>query len=185
MPGTAPASPPPVMEWTVELACRRLDHFLVERGLSPSRSHIQRLIRDGHVAVNGQAARASAPLKPGDLVRVEVPPPEPSELEPEGMPLQVVFEDANVAVIDKPVGITVHPGAGRRNGTLANALLAQWPGLAAVGNSLRPGIVHRLDKDTSGLMVIAKNETAYLDLSRQIKEREMRKEYLALAIGIL
>lgn len=178
-------SPLPVVEWRAEEAARRLDHFLVERGLSPSRSRIQGLVREGRVTVNGRPARASTPLKPGDWVRVELPAAEPSRLEPEAMPLQVVFEDQDVVVIDKPAGVAVHPGAGRQRGTLANALLARWPGLAATGNALRPGIVHRLDKDTSGLMVVAKNEVAYLNLSRQIKDREVHKEYLALARGEL
>lgn len=178
-------SPLSLAEWRVEEAARRLDQFLVERGLLPSRSRIQRLVREGRVTVNGRAARASTPLKPGDWVRVEVPAPEPSLLEPEALPLRVVFEDEDVAVIDKPAGVAVHPGAGRRRGTLANALLARWPGLATIGNALRPGIVHRLDKDTSGLMMVAKNEAAYLALTRQIKERQVRKEYLALAKGEL
>lgn len=180
-----PASPLTIREWRVEEAFRRLDHFLVERGLFPSRGQVQRLVREGRVLVQGRVAKASTPLKAGDLVRVEVPPPETSKLEPEAMPLRVVFEDRDVAVIDKPAGMAVHPGAGRRNGTLANALLSRWPGLAAIGHPLRPGIVHRLDKDTSGLMVVAKNEDSYLALSRQIKAREVHKEYLALTKGEL
>ena len=174
-----------ILEWRVEEANRRLDLFLVERGLSPSRSHLQRLVREGRVTVNGQAAKASAPLKPGDLVRAEIPRPEAPVLEAEAMPLRVIYEDLDLAVIDKPPGIAVHPGAGLRKGTLANALVARWPELAHTGNALRPGIVHRLDKDTSGLMVVAKNEASYLALSRQFREREMHKEYLALARGEL
>lgn len=185
MPAGPLATPLSKVEWQVEEAARRLDHFLVERGLFPSRSHIQRLMREGRVTVNGRQAKASTPLKSGDWVRVEVPPPEPSGLEPEAMPLRVVFEDQDVAVIDKPAGVAVHPGAGRQRGTLANALLARWPGLATTGHTLRPGIVHRLDKDTSGLMVVAKNQASYLALSRQIKAREMHKEYLALTKGEL
>lgn len=185
MPPGMLSSPPSVTEWRVEDASRRLDQFLVERGLSPSRSHVQRLVREGMVTVNGQPAKSSTPLKPGDLVRAEVPPPEPAVLEPEASPLQVVFEDGDVAVIDKPAGIAVHPGAGVRNGTLANALVSRWPELASTGNALRPGIVHRLDKGTSGLMVVAKNELSYLALTRQIKDRKLHKEYLALVNGEL
>ncbi len=185
MPSGTVAGPLSVMEWRVEEASRRLDLFLVEQGVSPSRSHVQRLIREGRVTINLQEARASTPLKAGDLVRAETPPPEPSVLEPEAMPLRVVYEDQDLAVIDKPAGIAVHPAAGRRAGTLANALVARWPDLATTGHVLRPGIVHRLDKDTSGLMVIAKNQGAYLALTLLIKAREMHKEYLALATGTL
>ncbi len=178
-------SSPSVMEWRVEEASRRLDQFLVEQGLSPSRSHIQRLVREGWITVNGQPAKTSTPLKPGDLVRAEIPPPEPAALQPEESPLHVVFQDEDVAVIDKPAGIAVHPGAGVTAGTLANVLLFYWPDMASAGNSLRPGIVHRLDKDTSGLMVVAKNEGSYLALSGQIKDRKLYKEYLALVNGEL
>lgn len=179
------ASHSPTLEWRVEEASRRLDLFLLGRGLFHSRSGIQRLVREGKVTINGRAARASTPLKPGDWVRAEQPSPEPSSLQPEAIPLTVVFEDQDVAVIDKPAGVAVHPGAGRPNGTLANALLARWPGLASSGDAQRPGIVHRLDKDTSGLMVVAKNEASYLDLSCQIKEQKLQKGYLALAVGEL
>ncbi len=179
------SSPSSVREWRVGEASRRLDQFLVERGLSASRSHVQRLVREGRVTVDGQAAKASTPLKIGEMVRVEVPPPEPSVLDPEEIPLQVVFEDQDIAVIDKPSGISVHPGAGVKTGTLANALVSRWPGLASTGHAMRPGIVHRLDKDTSGLMVVAKNENSYLSLISQIKDRKLYKEYLALVIGEL
>ncbi|MDP2659153.1 MAG: RluA family pseudouridine synthase [Dehalococcoidia bacterium] len=185
MPSGMLSSPLSVREWRVGEASRRLDQFLVERGLSLSRSHVQRLVRDGRVTVDGQPAKASTPLKIGDLVRVDVPPPEPAELAPEEFPLRVVFEDQDVAVIDKPAGIAVHPGAGVKRGTLANALVSRWPGLASTGHALRPGIVHRLDKDTSGLMVVAKNESSYLSLTQQIKDRKLYKEYLALVIGEL
>lgn len=179
------SSLPSITEWRADVAFRRLDLFLAAKGLSPSRSLIQRLIRGGGVTVNGRPAEPSMTLRAGDLVRVEAPEPEQSELQPEAISLFVVYEDQDVAVIDKPAGLVVHPGAGCSSGTLVNALLARWPSLASTGSVLRPGIVHRLDKDTSGLMVIAKNEAAYLDLSRQIKAREIHKEYLALANGAL
>lgn len=174
-----------VSMWRVEDPARRLDQFLVERGLLPSRSHVQRLVREGRVTVNGQPAKTSTPLKPGDRVVAEVPPPEPAALEPEERSLQIVYEDNDLAVINKPAGLAVHPGAGIRSGTLANALLSKWPDLGSTGSSQRPGIVHRLDKDTSGLIVIAKHPASYLSLTSQIKDRELHKEYLALVSGEL
>jgi 23S rRNA pseudouridine1911/1915/1917 synthase len=177
--------PSPILKWKVKRPARRLDLFLVEQGLGPSRAHIQRLLERGLATVNGRAAKASSPLKEGDQVRVEVPPPVPSELEAEYIPIQVVFADQDVLVVEKPAGLAVHPGAGQRSGTLINGLLARYPDLASLGCGQRPGIVHRLDKGTSGLMMVARNEAAYLNLSRQVKERQIYKRYLALVIGEL
>jgi len=159
----------------------RLDRFLAARCPDLSRSRIQQLIESGHVAVNGHAAKAAHRLKSGDVVAVTVPPPQPAPgLSPEDIPLTVVYEDADLLVVDKPAGLTVHPAPGHPSGTLVNALLARVPDLGGVGGELRPGIVHRLDKDTSGLIVVAKHERALRHLQAQFKARQVRKAYLAL-----
>jgi 23S rRNA pseudouridine1911/1915/1917 synthase len=122
-------------------------------------------------------------VRAGERVRVEIPPAEPARLTPEFLPLTIVYEDADLLVIDKPAGLAVHPGAGRRSGTLVHAVLAHAPDLAGVGGALRPGLVHRLDKDTSGLLVVAKNDAALRSLQEQVQTRGMRREYLALVHG--
>ncbi len=163
---------------------RRIDQLL--SGLIPdlSRSHLQRLIRDELVRVNGVAVKPSYEARAGDLIRAVIPAPDPeSALKPEPMDLDVLFEDEDLLIINKPSGLVVHPGAGHFEGTLVHGLLAHSPRLAIQGAPLRPGIVHRLDKDTSGALVIAKSERAYLDLVKQFKEHGVRKEYLALVYG--
>jgi len=164
---------------------KRLDIYVTEHCPALSRSHARKLIDDGLVTVNGRPAKASRLVQASDVVEVVVPPPEPLAVEPESIPLDVVFEDSDIIVIDKPAGMTVHPGAGHARHTLVNALLAHCSDLAGVGGVLRPGIVHRLDKDTSGLMLIAKNDRAHAALSRQWKERSVEKRYLALVRGRL
>jgi len=159
---------------------RRLDIFLAQWCTDLTRSQLQRLIRDGHVLVDGRVAKASLALEPEQVVTLSIPPPIPSTLEPEPIPLQVVYEDSDLLVIDKPAGLIVHPAPGHPRGTLVNALLAYCPDLQGIGGEMRPGIVHRLDKDTSGLMVVAKNQAAHGSLSKQIKERQVTKGYLAL-----
>ena len=171
------------LELTVAEAGHRLDRFLAEQRHDQSRVFFQRLIADGFVAVNGQPAKPSARLRVGDRVVVCIPPPAPTELRPEPMPLAVVYEDADIVVVDKPAGLVVHPGAGHPTQTLANALLAQFPELGSIDATLRPGIVHRLDKDTSGLMVVAKTKAAQLRLTEAIKERRVLKRYLTLVVG--
>src|SRR5262249_34730287 len=148
-----------------------------------SRAHAQRLIEHGHVRVDAQSARSSLRLAEGMSVEVETPEPVPVELEAESISLSVVYEDADVLVIDKPAGMAVHPGPGNERSTLVNAVLAHCPDLAGIGDALRPGIVHRLDKDTSGLLIVAKNDAAQLALSEQMAARSARKEYLALVEG--
>lgn len=175
--------PPQRLSFTAATEGQRLDHFLVERQPGLTRSHLQRLIARGLARVNGGPAKAGTRLRRGDEVTLEPPPPEPAALAPEARPLAIVYEDAHIIVIDKPPGLVVHPGSGLSRGTLANALLAHYPGLAQVGSSLRPGIVHRLDKDTSGLMVVAKTDSAYHDLVRQFQKRQVAKGYLALVQG--
>jgi 23S rRNA pseudouridine1911/1915/1917 synthase len=163
----------------------RLDLYVAHHCPDVSRSHAQRLIEEGFVTVNGRPAKPSRLLQRGDRVVVRVPPPSPLDLEPEAIPLSIVYEDHDLLVVDKPAGMAVHPGAGRSRHTLVNALLARCPDLAGVGGVLRPGIVHRLDKDTSGLLLVAKNDRAHTALSQQLKERTVEKGYLALVTGRL
>jgi 23S rRNA pseudouridine1911/1915/1917 synthase len=172
-------------EFTVDTPGDRLDRFVAARCPELSRTRAQELINAGLVTVNGRPARAS--LKPGrgDLVCVTVPPEPPSRLEPENIPLDIVYEDGDVIVIDKPAGLTVHPAPGHPGHTLANAVLSYLPSLTEEAGSLRPGLVHRLDKDTSGLLVVAKNRAAQADLSDQFKSRTVSKTYLVLVRGRL
>ena len=168
---------------TPEAAEERLDSYIPRVRSDLTRSQAQRLIREGSVLVNGMDAKASFGLRPGDHIEVRLPPPPPTWPGPEEMPIDVRYRDDDVLVIEKPPGMTVHPAPGRPSGTLVNALLASYPDLAEAGERLRPGIVHRLDADTSGLMVVARTEAAYNDLSRQIKARAVTKVYLALVLG--
>ena len=161
----------------------RLDLFLTGQGLGLTRSQVQRLLREGWVWVNENIVKPSHRLRPGDVVSVTIPPPREPLLEPQPIPVPVVYQDADLVVVDKPAGLTVHPAPGHPSYTLVNALLALCPDLKGIGGELRPGIVHRLDKDTSGLMVVAKSAVAHNVLSRQWKLREVRKGYLALARG--
>jgi 23S rRNA pseudouridine1911/1915/1917 synthase len=161
----------------------RLDRFLAAAQTDLSRSRLQSLIRGGRVHVNGSPARASQRLRPGDRVVVELPAPRDTRLVPEAMVLSVVFEDPDMLVIDKPAGLVVHPGAGVQRGTLVHALLHHCPAIADVGGEGRPGIVHRLDKDTSGLMVVAKSARAYRALIEAMRRREVQRVYRALVWG--
>ena len=172
-------------EYDIDPACvkKRLDIFLTEVQSDITRSYIKKLIESGRVTVNGAAAKAHYKLKEGDRVDVEVPDPEPLEVKPEPIPLNVVHEDSDLIVIDKPPGMVVHPAPGHSGGTLVNALLHHCHDLAGIGGVERPGIVHRLDKDTSGLIVAAKTETCMQSLTRQFKERDIKKVYLAMAKG--
>ncbi len=171
-------------EFIVARPGERLDKYIAEQCLI-SRSYAQKLIDDGQVAVNGHAAKASQKLNAGDNIVVSMPPPSPISLAPEDIPLKVIYEDKDLIVVDKPAGLLVHPAAGQHTGTLVNAILARCPDLGEINGSIRPGIVHRLDKDTSGLMMVAKNEAAQRSLSRQIKQRSIKKGYLALVLGHL
>ena len=164
-------------------AGERLDRFLAARLPDVSRSRVRALIDGGGVSVNGRPGRASTRVVPGDEVLAHVPPPVASALVAEPIPLQVVYEDADLLVVDKPAGLVVHPAPGHPGGTLVNALLAHTGDLAGIGGELRPGIVHRLDKDTSGLMVVAKHDRAHRMLAQQLRERQMDKRYLALVDG--
>jgi len=162
----------------------RLDRYLAGE-CQLSRSYVQKLIAAGQVDVNGQPVKASQALVAGDRVTVILPPPPTSHLKPEDIPLNIVYEDSDLLVLDKPAGLVVHPAPGHQGGTLVNALLAHCPQIEDIGGSVRPGIVHRLDKNTSGLMVVAKSAAAQTGLARQIKERSITKAYLALVRGHL
>ncbi len=167
----------------VESAGERLDRYLAAAWPDLSRTQVQRLLVAGNITVNGRAARAGRPVRAGDRVEARLPEPVPSSLTPEAMDLHVVYEDADLLVVDKPAGLVVHPAPGHPTGTLVNGLLARCPDLQGIGGVERPGIVHRLDKDTSGLIVVAKNQRAHEMLSRQIRDRQVVKKYLALVHG--
>lgn len=164
----------------------RIDIFLARSTTEAySRTYIQKLIRDGNVSVNGQVVTTpSHQVDPGDDVEMAVPPPRATTLEPEDIPLDVVFEDDDLLVINKQRDLVVHPAPGHYSGTLVHALLHHCGSLSSINNIMRPGIVHRLDKDTTGLMVVAKNDTSHLSLSYQIRKRRMKRVYLALVHGV-
>jgi 23S rRNA pseudouridine1911/1915/1917 synthase len=163
---------------------QRLDKFLVVCMPEYSRARLQALIKDEHVFVNGIAARKAGQLLEGRSdVRVVVPPLQPSDLQPEAIPLNIVFENDDLIVVDKPAGMVVHPAAGHASGTLVNAALAYAPDLAGIGGEQRPGVVHRLDRDTSGLILLAKNDKALRWLQDQFRLRKVDKVYLALVDG--
>jgi len=172
------------LQFTVTRAGVRLDKYIVEECPGLSRTYVQRLIEEGYVTVNGRAAKGSLKLSIGDRVDVTIPPPAPPTLLPEDVPLTIVYEDNDLLVVDKPAGLAVHPAPGHPSHTLVNAILAHCPSITVSG-SVRPGIVHRLDKNTSGLMVVAKNDAAQRDLSNQLKARSMVKRYMVLVQGRL
>lgn len=163
----------------------RLDRYVSEQCPELSRTHAQRLIADGYIMVNDHVAKASLKLSIGDRLRVVIPPTAPSPLSPEAIPLNIIYEDNDLLVVDKPAGLTVHPAPGHPGHTLVNAILSHFPGLADISDSLRPGIVHRLDKDTSGVMLVAKNRTSQQNLSDQFKAHSVDKTYLVLVKGRL
>ena len=162
----------------------RLDQFLAQ-ALGWSRARLQKLLKAGLVTVDGAARSAAYRVRAAETVTVQVPPPEPSHLIPEPLALDIVYEDRDLLVLNKPPGLVVHPGAGHRGGTLLNALLYHCPGLQEIGEVSRPGLVHRLDKDTSGLLVAAKTALAHQSLVGQFAARETKKTYLALVWGRL
>lgn len=163
----------------------RLDNFLTAVLAGQSRSQIQRLIKDGRVKGPSPTARASAVVHAGERYVVDFPEIVAARVEPEALPLRIVFEDADVVVLDKPAGMVVHPAAGHASGTVVNALLHHVKDLSGVGGEARPGIVHRLDRGTSGLMVVAKHDTSHHELARQFHDREVEKEYIALVWGVV
>jgi 23S rRNA pseudouridine1911/1915/1917 synthase len=170
---------------TVDLASAgtRLDRWLAAHLPDLSRARVQALIDDEHVLVDGAVKRAAHRLRGGEVIDVEIPPRPADDLAPEPMDLSIVYEDEHLIVIDKPAGMVVHPGAGNARGTLAAAVLAHAPAVASVGGARRPGIVHRLDKGTSGLLVLAKTPVAYDRLVAQLAARTVKRRYIAVAHG--
>jgi 23S rRNA pseudouridine1911/1915/1917 synthase len=180
--GAGDAPGPVVHTLTVASEAERLDRFVAER-LELSRTRVQKLLSAGRILVDGRPGKKSETLEPGAVVRVEVPPAEPVAIEPEDIPLDIVYEDEHLLVVDKRAGMVVHPAPGHRSGTLVNALLWHVPTLSGVGGRARPGIVHRLDRDTSGLMVVAKTDRAHRKLSDALRARRVKRFYLAAAWG--
>ena len=161
----------------------RIDKYLSERA-DLTRSAVVRLLEEGDVSVGGASVSKNYKVKACDEIAISIPEPEPDTALPENIPLDVVYEDADIIVINKPVGMVVHPAAGNPSGTLVNALLYHCRGsLSGIGGVLRPGIVHRIDKDTSGLLVVAKNDRAHLHLAEQIKEHSAHRVYRAICVG--
>lgn len=184
-PGSQTTYTVPVPE---DKAGQRLDRWLAEAVAGLSRTRVKRLVETGLVDIVGGPAAAvvdvARRVRPGEVFAVRVPAPEPAEPEPQAIPLRVVYEDADIIVIDKPAGLVVHPAAGHAGGTLVNALLAHCAGsLSGIGGVSRPGIVHRLDKDTSGLMVAAKNDAAHHALARQFHDHDLERAYYAVVWG--
>lgn len=161
----------------------RLDLFVPKEVPEVSRSQVAQLIKEGKVKVNNKKAKPSYRLKEGETIIVEIPPPPTLELEPQDLPFSIVYEDSDLAIVDKPRGMVVHPAQGNWDQTLVNALLYRIQGLSSINGEMRPGIVHRLDKDTSGLLIVAKNDRAHRHLAEQIKRHQVVRKYMALVHG--
>jgi 23S rRNA pseudouridine1911/1915/1917 synthase len=174
---------PATTELEADTAGERLDVFVARAMPHLTRSRVRKLIDDGHVAVGGQRAKPGLRLEAGQRVRVDMPPAVDAAAAPEAIPLDILYEDADLLVINKPAGMTVHPAPGHPSATLVNAILAHCDDLSGVGGVLRPGIVHRLDRDTSGVILVAKNDAAHNALARQLKARTVEKTYVALVEG--
>jgi 23S rRNA pseudouridine1911/1915/1917 synthase len=175
------------IELTFPAECEpeRLDSFISRSVPELTRSAALRLIESGNATVNGEKQKPALKLKGGECISVLIPPPVPAEPQPEEIPLEILYEDSEVVVINKGAGMVVHPGAGNEDGTLVNALLAHCTDLSGIGGELRPGIVHRIDKDTSGTLVVAKSDRAHNSLSEQFKAHTIKRVYLALVYGNL
>jgi len=164
----------------------RLDKVIMEFVTGLSREAIQRLIKENKILVNGNSVKQSYKVSIGDIITIEEEEPEEIDLKPQKMPLDIIYEDEDIIVVNKEKGIVVHPGNGNPDGTLANAVMEKCQGtLSGIGGKIRPGIVHRIDKDTSGLVIIAKNDKAHINLSEQIQAREVKKTYIALVRGLV
>lgn len=173
-----------VLEFRAEENFPRVDIFFSNRA-ALTRSAVKKLADEGRLLINGAPVKANRGGRAGDVVRAEIPDPEPIEAMPEDIPLNIVYEDGDLAVVNKPQGMTVHAGNGNYAGTLVNALLFRLDSLSGINGKIRPGIVHRIDKDTSGLLVVAKNDKAHLSLSEQIRDKTCKREYYALLEGVV
>lgn len=164
----------------------RLDKYLAKEKPELSRSMIQKLIEEGHILVNNNPVRTSYLLQEQDQITIEIPEVKEVGIEAQDLPIEIIYEDQDILLVNKPKGMVVHPANGNPDGTLVNAIMAKCKdGLSGIGGELRPGIVHRLDKDTSGLLIVAKNDRAHIQMSEQIKEHKVQKTYLALVKGIV
>ena len=163
----------------------RLDSFLAKRIKELSRSAVARLLKEGEILIDGKSVSANHKTKTGEIFSINIPDPEPLDAEPENIPIDTIFEDEDIIVINKRAGLVVHPAKGNTRGTLVNALLYHCKDLSGIGGKMRPGIVHRLDKDTSGLIVIAKNDQSHKALSEQLKSKTMGRVYVAVVRGII
>lgn len=171
---------------SAEEKAERLDHYLAsKKEINLSRSQIHRLVEDGYVEVNKESPKPSYKIKTDDRIIITIPPPRKLEVNPENISLDIVFEDKDLIVVNKARGMVVHPAPGNYSGTLVNALLYHCKDLSGIGGILRPGIVHRLDKDTSGLLVVAKNDFAHQFLAKQFKAKQIFKQYVALVRGVI
>ena len=165
---------------------KRLDAYVSYRNERITRTAAQRLIEENHILVNGKNQKASYKVKSGDIITVEEPKPKEIELKAENIPIDIIYEDDDIIVVNKPKGMVVHPANGNPDGTLVNAIMAICKdSLSGIGGEIRPGIVHRLDKDTSGLLIVAKNDEAHVKMSEQIKNHEVKKTYIALVRGVV
>ena len=162
----------------------RLDAYIAKKEEKLSRTMIQKLIEDGDVLVNGDVKKISYKVQAGDIIEVNISEPKETGIKAQAIPLEIVYEDNDIIVVNKPKGMVVHPANGNPDGTLVNAIMAKCKGsLSGIGGEIRPGIVHRLDKDTSGLLIVAKNDQAHINMSKQIKDRKVKKIYIALVKG--
>lgn len=170
----------------VDLEDMRLDVYIVKKYNKLSRMMVQRLIENGNILVNGKRQKTSYKVQVGDEIELDIPEAKETEIKAEDIPIEVVYEDDDIIVVNKPKGMVVHPANGNYNGTLVNAIMSMCKdSLSGIGGEIRPGIVHRLDKDTSGILIIAKNDKAHINMSEQIKNREVKKIYIALVRGIV
>lgn len=174
-----------IKELTITNETGRVDKVLAENFAEYSRSQIQQWLREGLVLANDQPIKANYRVNQGDLLQLQVPEPKQLALQPENIPLTIVYEDQDVVVVNKPQGMVVHPSAGHTTGTLVHALLYQIDSLSSINDVVRPGIVHRIDKDTSGLLMVAKNDAAHESLTKQLQEKTILRRYIALVHGII
>ena len=164
---------------------KRLDTYIPSVDTDITRTSAQRLIEDGNILVNGKNAKVSYKIQENDKISVEIPEPKQIELKAQDIPIEIVYEDSDIIVVNKPKGMVVHPANGNPDGTLVNAIMAICKdSLSGIGGEIRPGIVHRIDKDTSGLLIVAKNDNAHVKMSEQIKNHEVKKTYIALVRGV-